>query len=415
MRNTCVLKFGGSSLCSHEDVLKCARIAGQRREGGEHVVVVVSAMGSTTDQLLALGRSLGMYAHSRELDLLISSGEQISAAAMALALQRFRHEATPLTGGEAGLITTEQHGRSEIVRVVPDRIVDELTAGRIPVVMGFQGISPGGKLTTLGRGGSDTTAVALAGALSRSWGPTECEIYTDVDGVHTSDPRLVRGTRRLESIDYQQMRTLSQMGARVMAHPAISHAEHFDVPIRVSSCCDPTRGTTIGTAKDHQSMSGVLACALTDQLGQLKLSMPLGKTESSTRMIQTVCRSGIQFLELNHHHRDDCQVFECIAPEDNLEQITEAIRSVGEFDPASIRISTVRNLSRIALVGRALTDHEQAINTALDSIGEAECFEHSVSLDDEKCLFFVNSSSGNTMLQRIHDRMGLSSDLDYRR
>ena len=411
MKQVSVLKFGGSSLGSHEEVIACARIAFERQQRGEHVVVVVSAMGSTTEQLIALGRSLGFNSQSSTHDLLISTGEQISAAAMALALSKLGQKATPLTGGEAGLITNSVHGQAELAQITPDRVEHELELGRIPVVMGFQGVTPDGTLTTLGRGGSDTTAVALAGALSRSWGPASCEVYTDVEGVHTSDPRLVTGTKPLDSIEYRQMRLLSMMGAQVMASRSIMHAEHMDVPVMVTSCNTSQRGTRIDRAQDIRSSGGVTACAMTDHLGRLQFSLSTECVNAPATMIRAACESGIEFLDFTHQtDQGGRNVVDCMADQDNIQGLSEVMLGACDTSHSEILVTRRGGLARIGLVGRALTQSAHRIHSAVDELSSHAIRPQSLSIDDEKCTFYVDSEQGPEALQRIHDGLGLSAE-----
>src|SRR6195952_5372078 len=208
-----VQKFGGSSVADAESIKRVAKRIVETRKAGNDVVVAVSAMGDTTDELLDLAHQVTLLPAPRELDMLLTAGERISMALLAMAIRSMGHDARSFTGSQAGMITDAQHGQARIVDVTPGRVRGALDEGAIAIVAGFQGFNRGtGDITTLGRGGSDTTAVALAAAL----GAEVCEIYTDVDGVFTADPRVVPSARKLDTITYEEMLEMAACGAKVL-------------------------------------------------------------------------------------------------------------------------------------------------------------------------------------------------------
>ena len=410
MSSICVQKFGGSSLASHECLLECAELVTRRAQAGDQVVVVVSAMGSTTDQLLSLGRSLGIEHSTRTHDLLLSSGEQISAAAMSIALSRFGHEAVPLSGGAAGLITNGRHGCSDLIEVNPQRVNHELSHGRIPVVMGFQGMTHQGTLTVFGRGGSDTTAVALAGALRHPDDRALCEIYTDVDGIHTSDPRLVPHTTLLKSIGYQPMHTLSRLGAGVMAEGAIRHAESARVQIRVTNSRTPGPGTMISSEDDSFPNPGILACALTEGLGRILLNFPHASTELISEFLHLASDSGIDFDQLDHNESEGSSRIEYTAFSSVLDELLSTIAQRLPRDPPnSAKVTVERGLARIAVVGHDLTRYSSALALSRKHLSSIGIPTKSWSLDDRKCTFFVYSDAAQAALRATHRSLDLES------
>lgn len=272
---TIVQKFGGSSVANPERIRACAARAAASCGEGVRVVVVVSAMGDTTDELLALAGQVSAQADKRELDQLLATGEQVSASLMALALRVMGIEAVSLTGAQAGIRTETVHTRARIRSVDATRMERELAAGRVVVVTGFQGLADTGDVTTLGRGGSDTTAVALAAALNAA----ECEIYTDVDGVYTADPRIVPGARLLATISYDEMLEAASQGARVMHLRAVELGKHAGVPIRVLHAQRAGvnggggRGTLIaGNRNDMEHTQPVSTVALKTEIGRVSLT-----------------------------------------------------------------------------------------------------------------------------------------------
>jgi aspartate kinase len=236
-----VQKYGGSSVADAEKIKNVARRVAKARDEGNQVVVVVSAMGDTTDDLLKLAYQVTEQPGDRELDVLLSTGEIVSSTLLALALESLGYKAVSLTGAQAGIQTDSSYSRARILRVDTKRVVNELEKGNIVIVAGFQGVTQEMDITTLGRGGSDTTAVALAASLSAKI----CQIYTDVEGVYTADPRLVPGARKLKEIGYEEMLELASYGARVMHNRAVELGELYNVPILVASSFNDSPGTII--------------------------------------------------------------------------------------------------------------------------------------------------------------------------
>ena len=258
-----VQKYGGSSVADADGIKRVAQRIVAARKGGDDVVVVVSAMGDTTDELIDLANQVSPLPPGRELDMLLTSGERIAMALLAMAIANLGLRARSFTGSQAGVITDSAHGRARIIDVTPGRIAGALDDGAIPIVAGFQGVSQGSKdITTLGRGGSDTTAVALAAAL----GADVCEIYTDVDGVFTADPRIVRGARRIPRISYEEMLEMAACGAKILHLRCVEYARRYAIPIHVRSSfgnragtwvVGPAAGEAEGDAMEQAIISGV--------------------------------------------------------------------------------------------------------------------------------------------------------------
>jgi len=238
-----VQKYGGSSLADAEKIKNVARRIAARKEHGNEMVVVVSAMGKTTDQLIDLAHQLSDAPEDREMDVLMSTGETVSSTLMVMALHAMGHDAISLSGGQAGIRTDKVHRKARIMSINPKRVHAELDRGRVVIVAGFQGLTQDADadITTLGRGGSDTTAVALAAAL----GGETCEIYTDVEGVYTADPRIVPEARKLDEISYDEMLELASVGAKVMHSRAVEVGGVYNIPILVASSFKEASGTLI--------------------------------------------------------------------------------------------------------------------------------------------------------------------------
>ncbi|MGW0037441.1 aspartate kinase [Gordonia sp. NPDC003376] len=243
-----VQKYGGSSVASAERIRRVAERIVETKKQGNDVVVVVSAMGDTTDELLDLAQQVNPAPPAREMDMLLTSGERISNALVAMAISSLGAQAQSFTGSQAGVITTSSHGKAKIIDVTPGRVRTALDEGKIVLVAGFQGVSQDTKdVTTLGRGGSDTTAVALAAALEAD----VCEIYTDVDGVYTADPRIVHDARRLDTVSFEEMLEMAACGAKVLMLRCVEYARRYNVPVHVRSSYSTKPGTMVtGSMED---------------------------------------------------------------------------------------------------------------------------------------------------------------------
>ena len=265
-----VQKYGGSSVGDAEQIKRVAqRIVDARRDGHE-VVVIVSAMGDMTDDLLDLAQQVSPLPTPRELDMLLTAGERISMALLAMAIANLGFEARSFTGSQAGVITDSAHGRARIIDVTPGRISEALAAGHIAIVAGFQGVSQDTKdITTLGRGGSDTTAVALAAAL----GADVCEIYTDVDGVYTADPRIVPKAKRIPRISYEEMLEMAACGAKVLHLRAVEYARRHELPVHVRSSFSQREGTFVVNVPEEEQVEQAIISGVAHDRSEAKITV----------------------------------------------------------------------------------------------------------------------------------------------
>lgn len=262
------MKFGGSSVADAEKITTVARRIAAARETGDDVVAVVSARGKTTDELVGLAYEISDRPDPREMDMLLSTGERISCALMAMALHDLGHDAVSFTGSQAGIVTDDSHTKAKILEIRTERVRDALDAGRIVLVAGFQGVSTYGRnVTTLGRGGSDTTAVALAAALEAD----VCEIYTDVTGVFTADPRIEPAARKLSLVSHEEMLEMAAMGSRVLALRSVEFARRHDVPLHVRSSFLPEEGTWI--TKETPDMEKAMVTGLAHRSDEAKVTV----------------------------------------------------------------------------------------------------------------------------------------------
>jgi len=265
-----VQKYGGSSVANAEGIKRVAKRIVQTRKAGNDVVVVVSAMGDTTDELLDLAESVSPLPAGRELDMLLTAGERISMALLAMAIKGLGVDARSYTGSQAGMITDAKHGSARIVDVTPGRVREALDIGAVAIVAGFQGFNRGtGDITTLGRGGSDTTAVALAAAL----GADVCEIYTDVDGIFTADPRVVPSARKIDRITSEEMLELAAAGAKVLYIRAVEYARRHGVTLHVRSSFNNNEGTLVINPQDGETMEQPIIAGIAADLSEAKITV----------------------------------------------------------------------------------------------------------------------------------------------
>ncbi len=265
-----VQKYGGSSVANAEGIKRVAKRIVQTRKAGNDVVVVVSAMGDTTDELLDLAESVSPLPAGRELDMLLTAGERISMALLAMAIKGLGVDARSYTGSQAGMITDAKHGSARIVDVTPGRVREALDIGAVAIVAGFQGFNRGtGDITTLGRGGSDTTAVALAAALSAD----VCEIYTDVDGIFTADPRVVPSARKIDRITSEEMLELAAAGAKVLYIRAVEYARRHGVTLHVRSSFNNNEGTLVINPQDGETMEQPIIAGIAADLSEAKITV----------------------------------------------------------------------------------------------------------------------------------------------
>ena len=265
-----VQKYGGSSVADAERIKRVAERIVTARRAGNDVVVVVSAMGDTTDELIDLAEQIVPVPSGREFDMLLTAGERISMALLAMAIQSLGYPAESFTGSQAGVLTTSVHGKARIVNITPGRVEHSIEAGNVAIVAGFQGVSPDTKdITTLGRGGSDTTAVALAAALKAD----VCEIYTDVDGVYSADPRIVPNARRLDTVTYEEMLELAACGAKILHLRSVEYGRRYAVPIHVRSSFSTRTGTMVTGSMEDLAVEQAIISGVAHDRSEAKVTV----------------------------------------------------------------------------------------------------------------------------------------------
>lgn len=401
-----VQKFGGTSVADAEKIQRAARRAIRAKLAGNRVVLVVSAMGRTTDDLIALAREVtGDHdPPKRELDMLLATGEQVSIALMAMAIHAAGHDAISLTGGQLGLITDSVHTQARIQQISRNRIDAELDAGRIVIVAGFQGIDESGEIYTLGRGASDTTAAALAAVL----GAAVCEIYTDVDGVYTTDPHIVPQARKMDVISYDEMLEMAAVGAGVMHSRAIEFGKKFRVPIHVRSSLTDQPGTMIMERSEGLEDVAVRGATLKDDLATIVLTRVPNRPGIAAEIFAEVARHHILVDDIMQNFFDDGKVAN-IGFSTNQSQAREAVeicrRLAQEGGFGGVEID--QNVCKVSIVGIGMRTHAGVAATMFKALASARINIHSISTSEIVISAIINQQDGAKALQVVHDAFKL--------
>jgi len=417
-----VQKYGGSSVADAEGMKRvAARIVASKRDGNQ-VVVVVSAMGDTTDELIDLANQITPIPAGRELDMLLTAGERISMALLAMAISNLGHEARSFTGSQAGVITDSAHGRARIIDVTPGRIQEALDEGAIAIVAGFQGISQDTKdVTTLGRGGSDTTAVALAAALDAD----VCEIYTDVDGVFSADPRVVPAARKLKTVTYDEMLELAASGAKVLHLRCVEYARRYDLPIHVRSSFTTNEGTWVvfttneGTwvVKDHPeggNMEQAIISGIAHDKSEAKITI-VGvpdRTGVAARIFQAIADADInidmivQNVSAAATGLTDISFTLPKAEGANASKILKGIQ--GEVGFSSIQYDD--QIGKLSLVGAGMRSHPGVTATFFAAMSEAGVNIEMISTSEIRISIICRESDLDRGVKAAHTAFELDAD-----
>ncbi len=399
-----VQKFGGTSLSDAEKIHRAARRAIRAKLEGHRVVLVVSAMGESTNELLALATAITHDPPKRELDVLLTTGEQVSIALMAMAIDAAGHEAISLTASQLGLLTDSAHTRARIQTISRKRIDRELSAGKIVIVAGFQGTDRGGEITTLGRGASDTTAAALAAVLEAPL----CEIYTDVDGVYTADPRLVPKARKIDAISYDTMLEMAAAGATVMHSRAIEFGKKFNVPIHVRSSLTDAKGTMIMAETPDMEAIAVQGVTLREDLAFISLNAVPNTPGVAARIFAEIARNHVMVDDIVQNVYDG-GAFANLGFSTNTPDVAEA-RAVCERLAETLGIGSVavdEDVSKISAIGVGMRSHSGIASTMFDALAKAKINIENISTSEIVISCIVRRDDGPRALRFLHDAFGL--------
>ena len=406
-----VQKYGGSSVADAEGLKRVANRIVATKRAGHQVVVVVSAMGDTTDELIDLANQVSPLPNGRELDMLLTAGERISMALLAMAIGNLGNEARSFTGSQAGVITTSAHGRARIIDVTPGRITEALNEGAIAIVAGFQGISQDTKdVTTLGRGGSDTTAVALAAALDAD----VCEIYTDVDGIFSADPRVVPSARKLKTVTYDEMLELAASGAKVLHLRCVEYARRYDLPIHVRSSFSNNEGTWV--VKDHPEggeMEQAIIAGIAHDKSEAKITV-VGvpdRTGVAARIFQAVADADINIDMIVQNVSAAATGLTDISftlPKTEGVNATNILKKLqGEIGYQSIQYDD--QIGKLSLVGAGMRSHPGVTATFFACLSEAGVNIEMISTSEIRLSIVCRESDLDNAVRAAHTAFDLDA------
>lgn len=399
-----VQKFGGTSVADVERIQNVAKRVVSSRRRGSDVVVVVSALGDSTDKLIELAHQITESPSERELDMLVSTGEQVSCALLTMAIHKLGEDAISFTGAQVGIMTDTAYTKARIIDINAKRIVEELKKKKIVIVAGFQGVNMNQDITTLGRGGSNLTAVALAKVL----GAKSCEMYTDVEGVYTADPRIVKNARKVDKISYEEMFELSSLGTQVLQARSIEFAMKFGVPIHVRSSFSEKDGTII--SREVKAMEDIVVSGVA-----------INKDEAKVTICDVPDKPGIA-----------AKIFKDIATEDiNVDMIVQNVSRTGATDvsftvPGSDLNKTIKvakgiagkigagqvtfdsNMAKVSIVGIGMRSHSGVAAKMFEALAEVGINIEMISTSEIKISCVVEKKLGEEAVRAIHEKFGLS-------
>ncbi len=401
-----VQKYGGSSVATAERIRAVARRIVATKEAGNSVVVVVSAMGKTTDQLIALAREVAPEPDERELDLLLSTGETVSCTLMAMALRGMGHTAISLTAGQAGIHTDSLHGRARIKSVDAARLWRELGQGKIVIVTGFQGITDQYDITTLGRGGSDTTAVALAVALKAD----RCDIFTDVDGVYTADPRLVPQARKLSGISYEEMLEMAQQGSKVMHPRSVELGEAYGVPIMVRSSFNEEPGTLIHEEKGMETRNRVRGIAHDLNVAKITVVGVPDRPGLAASIFEPLARAGISVdVIVQNVSVGGITDLSFTVARGDLAKAVRIVEPVAQQIGASELLSS-DSLGKVSVVGAGIQSAPGIASTMFRALAEAGINIEMITTSEIRITCIVERDRVPEAVQRLHSAFELDRE-----
>lgn len=401
-----VMKFGGSSVGDTERMKRVARRVVEKKDEGHQVMVVVSAMGDTTDDLIDQAKLLSKEPTAREMDMLMTTGEQISIALLTIAIQDLGAKAVSYTGWQAGFRTEEVHGKARITDIQPDRVLKALSEGNIVVVAGFQGMTDNGEITTFGRGGSDTTAVALAAATKADY----CEIYTDVDGIYSTDPRIVKNARKLPEISYDEMLELANLGAAVLHPRAVEYAKHNQVRLVVRSSFNHNEGTVVKEEVNMEQGVVVSGIAYDKNVARISilgvshvpgvLAKVFGSLAESKIDVDIIVQSGVQ------DGKADFSFTVALSDRENALKVIEGLRAQVPFS----EVTSEDGLVKVSIVGAGMVSHPGVAAQMFDVISKEGVNIKMVSTSEIKVSCVIDGDKLNEVVKALHTAYGLDTD-----
>jgi len=400
-----VQKYGGTSVGDTDRISVIADRIVRAREQGQDVVVVVSAMGRTTDDLLEKASDITSTPEPRELDMLLTAGERIAMSLVAIAVNARGCRAASYTGSQAGIITDTQHGKARIVEIRPQRIKESLDAGNVVILAGFQGLSTEYDITTLGRGGSDTTAVAMAAAL----GAEVCEIYTDVDGVFTADPRTHPEARKIDRISYEEMLELAAAGARVLQLRCVEYARRHGVRIHVRNSLGEQPGTWVDGEESTAMLESALirGVALDDEEAKVTLDEVPDRPGIAASIFKAVAAEGIHVdmivQNISHDGRTDLSF---TIPRADVPRVNAVLESI-VADVGALRFETDDSIAKLSLVGAGIKSNPGVAADMFDALAAEGINIEMISTSSIRISCVIRAEDGERAVRAVHQRFGL--------
>jgi aspartate kinase len=401
-----VQKYGGTSVENPERIKRVAERIVAAADAGQRVCVVVSAMGQSTDQLVALAAEITPTPHAREMDMLLSSGERISMALLSMAINALGRDAISFTGSQAGIVTDTVHGKARIVDIRAKRVLDALELNKIVIIAGFQGVSTSFDVTTLGRGGSDTTAVALAAALDAD----ACEIYTDVKGVYTADPRIVPEARKLHAVSYEEMLELSASGAKVLMLRSVEYARNYGVLIHVRSSFEDEEGTWV--REEDRRMEQAIISGIAHDTSEAKVTVKSVPDQPgiAARVFRPLADGSVNVDMIVQNSSEDgtTDIFFTV-PKDDLARAKTILEKVAS-EVGAQGIETDSNIAKISLVGAGMKTHPGVAADMFDALADAGINIEIISTSSIRISCVIAAPEVERAVKAIHDRFELSSE-----
>jgi aspartate kinase len=394
-----VQKYGGSSVADAACMQRVAQRVYDTFKEGHSVVVVVSAMGKTTDNLIALSKQVNPQPAEREMDMLLSTGEQISIAILAMALQALGAEAVSMTGPQAGITTDAAHMKAKIMDIKPDRIVQCLAQGRIVIVAGFQGLSPSSDIATLGRGGSDTTAVALAAALKAD----RCQIFTDVEGVYTADPRIIKNARKLDRIAYDEMLELASLGAKVLQSRSVEFAKKYNVELEVLTSFARLPGTIVKEEVEDMEHIVVRGVAADKHQAKVTLQRVPDKPGVAATIFKELASANVNVDMIVQNVSEQGHTdLSFTVPRDELNRARTSVESLLDGIGAGGATYDV-DIAKISLVGVGMRSHSGVAFRMFDALSANHINIEMISTSEIKISVVIRSAYADQAMQVLHD------------
>ncbi|HWE03357.1 MAG TPA: aspartate kinase [Tepidisphaeraceae bacterium] len=399
-----VQKFGGSSVADAERIHKAAARAIAAKEKGNHVAVVVSAMGDTTDDLIQLARKICPNPPKREMDQLLATGEQVTIALMAMAIHAQGHEAISFTGGQIGLVTDNAFSKARIQSINKQRILDQLSAGKIVIIAGFQGVTLEGDLTTLGRGGSNATLVAIGAVLNAD----VCENYTDVDGIYTADPRVVKNARKIERISYDEMLELSGLGASVLQTRAVEFAKKYNVPLHVRNSQNENEGTWIVAETANMEHIVVSGAALKKDLTRVTIKSVPDRPGIAAKIFGDIAGANIVVDDIIQIISDDNSANISFTVEHgDLQDIKPVVDQLCRELGAKTAPIYRGDLAKVSVVGVGMRVHTGVAQRMFKALADAKINIQNITTSEIKISCIIDKEQGAKALQIVHDAFEL--------